>query len=424
MSKLAGNEVRFCVGEWLASDQAIFAEWMKALEVHASTSDAALLAPVAALDACVARNPALLTLANGMFDELPSAPPCDCDPTGKPQARRFVQALRMINAALGRPPPFNKTGVTGLPLNAIVNWLMPTESGHAFFLDADVNRCLKDILDHWGRYLISADSRAALNDDPRTGWLGADAMARMPGFDQEFECAPGAPYRGFSSWDDFFTRRFRPGLRPVASPDDDAVIVNACESAPYRLAHQVRLRDRFWIKAQPYALARMLAEDELSPQFDGGTVYQAFLSSFSYHRWHSPVSGRVVKAYVVPGSYYSSCREEGLDPCGPRQSQAYITQVATRALVFIQADHPDIGLMCFVAVGMAEVSACEIGVSVGQRVGKGEELGMFHFGGSTHCLVFRPQTRLDFDLRGQTPGLDTEKIHVNARIATVAKRTD
>jgi phosphatidylserine decarboxylase len=48
--------------------------------------------------------------------------------------------------------------------------------------------------------------------------------------------------------------------------------------------------------------------------------------------------------------------------------------------------------MAFVAVGMSEVSTCLIGpkVTPGYHVGKGEELGYFQYGGSTHCLVFRP----------------------------------
>ena len=58
-------------------------------------------------------------------------------------------------------------------------------------------------------------------------------------------------------------------------------------------------------------------------------VQWLFLSSFSYHRWHSPVAGRIVKAYVVDGTYYAETRPEGCDPCGPVQSQAYITQLAS-----------------------------------------------------------------------------------------------
>ena len=98
------------------------------------------------------------------------------------------------------------------------------------------------------------------------------------------------------------------------------------------------------------------------PQFEGGTIYQAFLSALSYHRWHAPVSGTVVKTYLVEGTYYSEALNDGNDPSVPNDSQGYIAEVTTRALIFIEADNPDIGLMCFMAVGMAEVSTCDIGV--------------------------------------------------------------
>jgi phosphatidylserine decarboxylase len=92
--------------------------------------------------------------------------------------------------------------------------------------------------------------------------------------------------------------------------------------------------------------------------------------------------------------------------------------VATRALLFIEADNPVIGLMCVMAVGMGEVSSCEITVQAGDRVKKGDQLGMFHFGGSTHCLIFRPGVNLEFDLFGQTPGPSADtNIRLNTAIA-------
>ena len=177
----------------------------------------------------------------------------------------------------------------------------------------------------------------------------------------------------------------------------------------------------FWIKSQPYSLQYMLDNDNLVDTFVDGTIYQAFLSALSYHRWHSPVSGKVESAYVIDGAYYSESWEERFDPAGPNDSQGYITELATRALIFIKADNPDLGLMCFMAVGMAEVSTCEITVYEGQHIKKGDELGMFHFGGSTHCLIFRPEVNLEFDLHGQTPGLKAHNIKVRERIATVTK---
>ena len=208
----------------------------------------------------------------------------------------------------------------------------------------------------------------------------------------------------------------------MASPDDDSVVVNACESAPFAIARGVRLRDEFWIKAQPYALKFMLDDDPRAECFVGGTVYQAFLSAFSYHRWHAPVSGRVVKTALIPGTYYSEARSVGFDPSAPNDSQGYLAEIAARAAIYIEADNPDIGLMCFVAIGMAEVSTCEIGVYQGQRVEKGQETGMFHFGGSTYCLIFGPHVDLEFDLHGQTPGLESSNINLNARLATVSPR--
>ena len=49
---------------------------------------------------------------------------------------------------------------------------------------------------------------------------------------------------------------------------------------------------------------------------------------------------------------------------------------------------------------------------------------MFHYGGSTHCLIFQPEVNIEFDNRGQTPGLDTDNIPVRAKIATVYPAQD
>ena len=163
----------------------------------------------------------------------------------------------------------------------------------------------------------------------------------------------------------------------------------------------------------------MLDNDPLTENFVGGTVYQAFLSALSYHRWHAPISGKIVKTKIIDGTYFSQALSVGADPAGPNESQGYICEIATRALIFIEADNPDIGLFCFMAVGMAECSTCDIRVFEGQHVKKGQELGMFHFGGSTHCLFFGPQVELEFNLHNQTPGLDSSNIPVNAHLATV-----
>ena len=190
-------------------------------------------------------------------------------------------------------------------------------------------------------------------------------------------------------------------MRPVADPDDDNVVANACESKVYNVAHDVKLRQRFWIKSQPYSVIDMLANDPLAQKFAGGTIYQAFLSALSYHRWHAPVSGTIKRAFVQDGTYFSeplfqaTSQEGSIDVKGITVAQGYLTALATRAVIFIEADNKAIGLMAFIGVGMDEVSTCEITVKEGQHIKKGEELGMFHFGGSSHCLLFREGVKID-----------------------------
>ncbi len=404
-------------GKWLPADQRVLDAWLAELIDEVAARPRPLHPAIAEFKAFIESDPEAYMLFHQMFEEVPKKPPYDKDPFGAPQVRDYRVMLNLFNAILTRAPQYNSSGVVGFPINAILDWPMGTRAGSAAFLDDRINARFRRMLNEWARYLKSPHSCAVLTDDPDTGWLGSKAMAEMPRFEQTYVCDPAARHYGFTSWDDFFTRRLRPGARPIASPEDDAVIVNPCESAPYRIAPRVKARDRFWIKGQPYSLEHMLAADPLARKFAGGTVYQAFLSVTSYHRWHSPVSGTVVKAYVQPGAYYAESLAEGFDPVGPGHSMAYITEVATRGLIFIEADNPDIGLLCFVPVGMAEVSSCDIAVYVGQHVEKGDMLGTYHFGGSTQCLVFGPRVKLRFDVVEPT-GEDFKILPVNAALAT------
>lgn len=289
----------------------------------------------------------------------------------------------------------------------------------------------------------------------RAGWFGevgyndlmevANAACKTSfKFEDMYKCDPSKKYYGYKSWDgnfprrpchthdctltpppDFFTRQVQESARPIASPDDDNVIANACESKVYNVSAHAKLRDKFWIKGQPYSVLDMLGNDPLAQEFAGATVYQAFLSSLSYHRWHSPVSGTVRRCFVRDGTYFSeplfeSTTEGGdidtkIDTKGLRQAQGYITALATRAVIFLEADNPAIGLMAFLGVGMDEVSTCEITVGEGQHIGKGDEIGMFHFGGSSHCLLFRNGVKVSgFPEVGRD-----ENVPVRGRLAVV-----
>ncbi len=97
---------------------------------------------------------------------------------------------------------------------------------------------------------------------------------------------------------------------------------------------------------------------------------------------------------------WAEADSEGADALDPINSQGYLAHVATGAIFLIQADNPTIGLVGSIAIGMSEVSSCLIGpdMTPGHHVSKGEELGYFQFGGSTHCLLFRPGAIADFNV--------------------------
>lgn len=272
-----------------------------------------------------------------------------------------------------------------------------TPAGFAAFRDPRINTSLKKILSVWCAFLDSADSLYVLNDSP-SGWKCA-AARRAIGI-EHFEHDAQDERWGFASWNDFFIRRFKHGERPVASPNDDTVITSVCESTPYHISTNVRRQDRFWAKGRRYSLHDMLANDDSVDQFIGGTIYQAYLSAMNYHRWHSPVAGTIVRAFLQPGTYFSEAISEDWNAIDPPSSQCYLAHVAVRAIIIIQADNPVIGLVAFVAVGMGEVSSCMIDKNMrpGYQVVKGTELGYFQFGGSTHCLVFRPGAIAGFTL--------------------------
>lgn len=446
-------------GGWLPKDRSVIRSWIVRLRQRALELNGALVPPIQAFADLVAMDAGLQTLADGMFAQALEYEPED--PLGQGTVQNFADFLQLLNAIMQTAPEAYQTisgssldpaGLIGFPINALLDYPMGTDAGYAFFSNALVNQQFKKILQYWSQFLTSGSSTYVLTQPPFqldaetvvVPWLGTVAQTQMeqvaqtalgdgtnpiaPGatFAQIFNCDPTQPDYGFQSWDGFFTRTFQGYARPVSAQGDDSVIVNACESAPLQVVQNVAADAEFWLKGQPYSLSNMLDFCDEASQFTNGTVYQAFLSALSFHRWNSPVSGIITKAWVVSGSYYLENYATGFaDPSGPdtsapNESQAFLTAVATRAILLIQADNPQIGLMAFIAVGMAEVSSCEITALVGQHVNKGDELGMFHFGGSTHCLVFQPGVNLSFDFYGQQPGIDAQNMRVNTAIATVS----
>ncbi len=402
---------------WLPDDQDDLESWLAGHRerVEARGEQVVLHPVLTEFQELIDTDPLVRMYLNQMIAQVPST-----KPYRKRHLENVPQLLGLINEVLTMAPEFSEDAMVITPLNAILDWTMGTPAGFAAFRHPRINAMLKKVLTAWCEFLDSPDSRYVLNESP-SGWKSAAAQ-RAIGIEQ-FEHDPADEHWGFTSWNDFFTRRFKDGQRPVAAPDDDTVIANPCESTPYGIATNIARQERFWIKSQPYSLQDMLANDESVDQFVGGTVYQAFLSAIDYHRWHSPVAGTIVRAFTLDGTYYSEADSEGTDAIEPTNSQSYMAHMASRAIILIEADDPVIGLVAFVPVGMSEVSSCVIDPNVmpGYHIAKGEELGYFQFGGSTHCLVFGPGVIANFALEAipQPHDPNAPLMLVRSKLATV-----
>jgi phosphatidylserine decarboxylase len=417
MTKDAGSEDLKRQGGWLPPGQDELEQWLDGRTERAG-KPGVYEHPVIREFAKLIETDAIVRMyVTRMIDEVPKT---------RRYSKRHIKSvdhlLHLIDDVITSAPEFSEGAMVTTPLTGILDWTMGTTAGMAAYRDPRVNAILKKILDAWAEFLNSPDSLYVLNDSPQ-GWMSPKARAAV-GIDQ-FEHDPDDKHWGFTSWNDFFTRRFKEDARPVAEPQDDAVIVSACESTPYRISRDVARHSEFWIKSQPYSLQDMLANDEAVDQFVGGTVYQGFLSALNYHRWHSPVSGTIVRAYVQPGTYFSEADSEGAEAVEASVSQGYLAHVAARAIILIQADNPAIGLMAFVPVGMVEVSSCVIseGIVPGRHVDKGDELGRFEFGGSTECLVFRPGAVGEFALAALPQSSDSAQpiVKVRSRLAVATR---
>ena len=424
--------------------------------------------PVKDFQELIENDSTLYMLAISMFNEIPQKAPYDRDPTTlKKQVRSYKTMLHLFSTLLTQVPEYflNEaadanipSGLIGFPFNIILDWPMGTPSGRQFFLDPRVNTHLQQILTRWNAFL--KDPKAGTEDPTggnkaliAAGWSSQKAIAQLEhkanesnpsgippnkSFAELFEHPAGGTPENFFNyphWDAFFTRKFKPGIRPVAP---HAAVVNACESFPLAFDTDISRRSTFWLKDAPYSLFDMLGATHdpdihsTVDKFIGGAVYQAFLSADSYHCWNAPVTGKVVYRNVFPGTYYAETPASGFggsagpDPAGPDLSQRYITHIAARGVLVIDTgkEHggEGLGLVAFVPVGMSEVSTCEWetpGTDVGKTVAQGDVVGAFHGGGSTHCLVFERAAveRLRFNSRAEFPETATVNLAVNSCLA-------
>jgi len=207
-------------------------------------------------------------------------------------------------------------------------------------------------------------------------------------------------YESPSNWktfNQFFARYLKsPDMRPIAAPDDPAVVVSPADSVPQGVwaidkDSNIMVEGGLNVKlANYYSIEDLLGEDsQYKDAFANGVLTHTFLNVNDYHRYHFAVGGIVKEKKIVSQNValevaWSS--EEGkyipIDSTGWQFSQ-------TRGVVIV--DTGKYGLVALLPMGMAQVSSVnfEDTVKVGTTHKKGDMLGNFLFGGSDFVMLFQ-----------------------------------
>jgi phosphatidylserine decarboxylase len=305
--------------------------------------------------------------------------------------------FELLNEIITTSPAFNTTVMVGTPMNGLLAVAMATEAGLALFHDATFNAQFQTVLNAWNSFLKSPASLDKLDiyDPEKPGsWISKAAIAA--GVWDQMVHDPKAPGYGYDSWNAFFIRQFVPGARPFeGSPEMDINI--GCETTPWLYQNDVALQSDFWIKGVNYSLLDLFAGQEQWAQlFEGGQLYQGFLSATHYHRWRAPLDGTIVRSWRQPGTYFAQKPDQGENQgtWEGTASQPYLGHVAARAIFIFK--HPTCGYVALICIGMVEVSTCviepqfivdETMAPVG--INRDTEIGHFEFGGSTHVMIFQ-----------------------------------
>lgn len=107
----------------------------------------------------------------------------------------------------------------------------------------------------------------------------------------------------YASFNQFFTRELKDGVRPIAAAAD--AVACPADGAISQLG-AITAGRIFQAKGHQYSVQELLGGDsECARQFEEGAFATIYLSPKDYHRLHMPLAGRLTEMRHVPGRLFS-----------------------------------------------------------------------------------------------------------------------
>lgn len=191
----------------------------------------------------------------------------------------------------------------------------------------------------------------------------------------------------FSCYNDFFCRRLR---RELSVSAGQGVLISPCDAklSVFRIEED----SRFFIKGSSYSIADLLQNHELAEFYQGGWCLIFRLTVDDYHRYCYVDDGAKGPNVFIPGKLHT------VQPIALKRHDIY--KENCREYTVMDTDH-------FGQIVQIEVGALMVGKILNFHQSgsfhKGEEKGMFQFGGSTIVLLLRQgSVQLDQELLDNT----------------------
>jgi phosphatidylserine decarboxylase len=201
----------------------------------------------------------------------------------------------------------------------------------------------------------------------------------------------------YSNFNAFFTRRLKPGARPIAG----ASVVSPADGR-LESKGEVQESGRIVVKGRPYQVGELIGDVNDARRYAGGSFAVVYLSPSDYHRVHSPVDGRLTLVRSLAGDRYPVnsigerhvpdlfVRNQRVALCIDTEQLGRVTVVMVGAIIA--------GRITVTALGGDDTSAGVYPIEGARsNVARGDEIGIFYLG-STAVLLLEPQVSLSRDL--------------------------
>lgn len=177
----------------------------------------------------------------------------------------------------------------------------------------------------------------------------------------------------FRSYNEFFTRKIKPEKRPIDYRADH--LISPCDSK--LSVYKIQKNSIFKIKDSLYKISDLLANEFLARRYDGGYCFIYRLEVDDYHRYCYIDDGLKTENVFIEGELHT------VNPIALKRYNIYKRN--SREYTILHTDN-------FGDVVHMEVGALMVGRICNHHgeyyFVKGEEKGMFQFGGSTIVQLF------------------------------------